>query len=172
MNRSRVKIINLMTAVGVVAVNLAVGRAIYAFDTETFWGSVLVGPSLQMGLIRLMNRRGRDRAFWIGFVTAGSLAFLTFLLAEREGGSSTLWYRAWSDYTDVAVDWAEHFPGGAVLRVASFRGTPLNPALIVAASLIFFLPQLLAALTGGLLATFVLRTVSARLDRSPRSGYG
>jgi hypothetical protein len=167
----RVKIITLMTVVGVVALNLAVARALYAYDTEALYGSVLIGLSLQIGLVRLIRRRGRVRAFWTGFVTAGSLAFLTFLLAERPGAYETLWYRAWSEYTDVAEDCLLYLPGSAAIRGMSQQQSTAEAALIVLASLIFFPPQLLIALSGGLLAIVVFRIASGRLDRPPRSGY-
>jgi hypothetical protein len=172
--RPRVKIITLMTVVGVVALNLAVGRALYAYDIEILGGSVLIGLSLQMGLIRLIRRRGRARAFWAGFVATGSLAFLTFLLAmlaQGPGAYETVWYRVWSEYIDVTQEWLTYLPGGAAIQAMTQHQNTAKAALIVMSMLIFSVPQLLIALSGGLLAIAVFWIVSARLDRSGRSGY-
>jgi hypothetical protein len=164
--RPRVKIITLMTVVGVVALNLAVGRALYAYDIEILGGSVLIGLSLQMGLIGLIRRRGRARAFWAGFVVAGSLAFLTFLLAERPGAYETVWYRVWSEYIDIAQECLMYWPGGAAIRAMTQHQNSAKAAIFVVSMLMFAVPQLLIALSGGLLAVAVFWIASRRLDRS------
>jgi hypothetical protein len=67
-----------MCAIGMVAVSLAVGRALYASDPWLPAGVCLAGLAIEVGLFRIVRARGRSRAFWAGFVACGFLATNSF----------------------------------------------------------------------------------------------
>jgi hypothetical protein len=78
MNSPRLTIATMMCFVGIVAVSLAVGRALFASEPWLAAGVCLAGLAIQVGLFRIVRVRGRSRAFWAGFVVCGTLAASSF----------------------------------------------------------------------------------------------
>lgn len=159
----------IMAVVAGVALNLAVGRALFAYNPALVLGVCLTGPAVQLAGVVSARCRERGRLFWVGFLVFGSLAMASFIWAmvfapnvgiARDpvtGGvkqvtipGSFMW-TVWSSYIDAA---------GSLLA-ERLRFGALPPALT--AALIISAPQFLAALVGGLLA----RQVAYRYGKGP-----
>jgi hypothetical protein len=149
-NAPRVTLWKLSVFVALVAVNLAVGRALHTSPHEAvLYALAPTVLALQVGAYRLLRVRGPRRAFWAGFIVFGLLAAATLAWAfEVEGANdpdpaSRLVSFAWSAYGDFAGEW---FRGVLPFLPAP----PLGLGLFIAS--FFSLPQFLIALTGGLIA--------------------
>ncbi len=112
MNRSRVTISTLAAVVAVVAVNLAAGRALIA-DQTMLCGVGLLGLSLQVAFLQLLRCRERSRAFWRGFLLAGTatLVLFTWGLSRPDQRIAERWElerfsRDWNVATRTLVFWA------------------------------------------------------------------
>jgi hypothetical protein len=171
MKPPRLTIVTLMCAVGMVAVSLAVGRALYASDPWLPAGVCLAGIAIEVGLFQIVRTRGKPRAFWAGFVICGILAASSFALGKLVRNSveasvnattgeltlfpttvleqvgSTSW-TIWRVYLGLAVMCLNRLPFGPSLMSPDFR----DPVVLTTAALMTGLPQLLVALAGGLLA--------------------
>jgi hypothetical protein len=171
MKPPRFTIITLMCLVGMVAVSLAVGRALYASDPWLPAGVCLAGLAIELGLFRIVRTRGKSRAFWAGFVICGLLAVGSFAwgvvvkssispslnvstgeittlpitVLQRVGLSS---WSVWRSYLLLAVLCLNRLPFGSALMSPDFK----DPIVLATAALMAGLPQLLIALAGGLLA--------------------
>ncbi len=157
MSLPRSSIARLMCAVGIIGLNLAVGRVIYRFTPWRLAGVVLIGVVLQVGLYRLIRSRGRrrDYTFWAGLELGGLVGVTSFLYARVPNS----WVGSLWDAYAVFIDdhFRTHF-GSSVLN----RG-PEDPALLVVVAVFAFLPQLLMALVGG--------SLGLSLGSSPRSRH-
>ena len=142
-----------MLLVGVVALDLALARVLLENDVETLCGSVLIVLSLEVGMVRLYRGPARARAFWAGFVTAGFLVFATFLRADWAEMSGTFWYRIWRDYAGLAAQCLDQIPGGRTLLYGNLKRGELP--IVVSATFVLSLPQLVIALASGYAARFV-----------------
>jgi hypothetical protein len=156
MKSPRMSLLALMSIVGIVAVNLAAGRALFPKYREVLPGCVLSGVVLQLAVVRLVYGRGPRRVFWAGFVLAGSLAVASLLFPESQYW--TVWYR----YFVTAGEWLRYFPELFGLVMSDRR------ALVVVRALIVFLPQLTLAVLGGLLALCASRCLGQYHDSAPR----
>src|SRR4051794_39895954 len=79
----RLTVSKLAALIAVVALNLSVGRGIFAYNEVLLCGLALIGPVLQVGAFRLFRRRGPSRAFWAGFVAFGLAVSGSFVWALR-----------------------------------------------------------------------------------------
>jgi len=143
--RSRITLARLMVVVGVIALETAGFRALYQRTEELALGLALTGLASQIGLFCAVRGSGRSRAFWSGFAVIGAVMMATFAWGISVPGSGM--YHIWSSYTGYADD-------------ALSSLFPYEPRWLpqdVAPSVIWSLPQLLAAMIGGLLAAFVMR---------------
>jgi hypothetical protein len=171
--RSRVTVVGLMVFVGVVAINLAAVRALSAALQVRV---VLIALVLQFALIRLIRSRRCGQAFWAGFVGCGSLAMASCIWAEAhrprillslsvltghlvETRGSSMW-TIWDGYANFASDCLERLP--YAVRLIERSSESIQDAVF---PLTLFLPQLLFALAGGLLARWLVGPV-ARSDRA------
>ncbi|MDB5351787.1 MAG: hypothetical protein JWN86_3034 [Planctomycetota bacterium] len=153
MERDRTTLARLMLVVGVIAVEFAGFRAFYLINDELALALALTGLASQFALVYAIRGRGLARAFWAGFVAIGSVMMATTAWAFTCPGSDIS--DLWSAYTDHVVD-------GTAFVSYELRGFPQDVAL----SVVWFLPQLLAALSGGALATLVMRWCIRRADES------
>jgi hypothetical protein len=163
----RVSIARMMVLVGVVAVDIAATRSLFAYNSEMLIGVALGVIALQIGLFRLIRGQGRARVFWSGFIAAGLMAMMTFVWAmmfpEILGLTSTgalvrtpgsTLYTVWHGYSSFV---AEHviMPLLYDPRInPGIDGDSILGGLFIAGirSVVWFLPQLLMAVVGGLLA--------------------
>ena len=145
MNPRRNSIARLMWIVGIVALNLAVGRSIFLSEPWRLAGIGPIAVAIELGLVCLIRARGRPRryAFWTGF-EAGSLLGLWSFVCVRvpESRVGALWdeYGAFIDGQLLAAY------GLSVLD----RG-PLDPVFLSMIAVFAFLPQLLLGIAGGFL---------------------
>ncbi len=151
----RLSLLALMCIVGVVAVNLAAGRALVPKHREVLPGCALSGVVLQFAVVRLVYGRGTRRVFWAGFVLAGALAVASLLFPESQYW--TVWYR----YFVTAGEWLRCFPELFRLVMTDRR------SLLVVRALIVLLPQLTLAFLGGLLALCASRCLGQYDDSAP-----
>ena len=163
----RFSIARMMAIVGVIALNIATARILFAYEPELLIGVGLGVLVLQVGLFRLVRGRGTNRAFWVGFIVCGLITMTTLVWAmlfpevvglsstgvlERVPGSTmwTIWY-----------GYARFVSEPILVPMITYSGidpdvSNLGGILIAGArAVIWFLPQLLIAVAGGLLAGLI-----------------
>jgi hypothetical protein len=167
----RLSIGRLMACVGVVALNLAAARALYTYSPMYLYAAALSGLGLQAGLFCLWSSRGRARAFWLGLLMAGSLAMGSCLWAvafprvigiggSAKGGfvrveqkGSPLW-DVLEAYSNFVVEKLVAVPTFTAIMESN------NEVLLGATTTaIWFLPQLVAALGGGIIGWSMARAI-------------
>jgi mRNA-degrading endonuclease toxin of MazEF toxin-antitoxin module len=122
-----------------------------------------LGP--QFGLFRLVRTRGRSRSFWVGFELAGLVVTFTFI--------GTFFF--FPDSTDILpcywVAYCYELAGGLLYHLLPPRVLPQDPFIWwLGAAILLLLPQLLIALTGGLLMRLiVLRSGKPGLGKASQS---
>ena len=187
MKRPRFSIGRLMVVVGVVALNLGAGRVAFAIDPWVLAGSAPAALMLEFAAYRFFRLRGRGRvrarAFWAGFLVAGLLAAGSlawgFLFRESvnvginltTGEKTTIRtpgfasadraWAAWSGYLQLMVSGLERVP--ATRGLLTRDGVPQ----VVAGTLMVWLPQLLIAAAGGVLASGLARRTRSGLPPAP-----
>jgi hypothetical protein len=137
-----------MGLTAILAVNAALVRAFVV--QEMFYGGILMFVALQLGLWCLLHSRGRLHRFWLGFEVFGMTAVL--LLFSCELFPSSPLARLVMSYTDVAANLAlTHLP----IRLADH----LDERWDLFFAVVYFVPELVAALLGGMIAAcWVLRS--------------
>ena len=150
----RSAVARLMAWVAVVAANLAAARALPEDENRALLAGVApMGLALQAGLFLAIRRRGRLRAFWLGFVACalGSLATFAFATIRvpqvkyrsQPGGRLLIFSGPpWNGYHHLAFDSLNDWLMGLGVRQGTDR-------LFVAEVVIYSLPQLLIGLAGG-----------------------
>jgi hypothetical protein len=175
----RLSLFKMMAAVGVIAINLAAARAAYLANELLLVGLVPAAVALQFGLFVLLRSRGRVRAFWAGFLAFGSVAMLFFFLAmshPRNVGiartshgkfvridtpGSSLW-NVLEGYANFASHRIEQLPF-VIHILESLEASGEMPVVgEVIPAVIYLLPQLLIALTGGFLALSIAKAMDRR----------
>jgi hypothetical protein len=172
-----------MAFVVIIAVNLAIGRALLEYDGFILAGIAPSALALQFALVRLIRGRRLSRAFWSGFI-AGLLVVATLFLwgmyqgrlsrsrFDPELGQTIVRWRpgtplwpGWPAYRSYAYQIILRLPHGPDI-LNSYDATSLSIVAVV-----FFLPQLLAATAGGLLALFIawVFQMAIRLSRRATS---
>jgi hypothetical protein len=180
MNGPRISIRTLMVLVGLAAVDFAVVRFDKSARHAVLGGIVLSVVVLNAGVFCLTRAKGRRRAFWAGFILAGILA-----------AGSYAWARSYPKLSATFIDQATgrqvtiHSPGAPLsdqwenyLTLVddwwNSVSDQLNPlrngelAVICADALTAFMPQLLAALAGGLLVWLLAWTLGRSIGRGDR----
>ena len=160
MRRPRLTIARWMGLTAILAVNAALVRA-FVFE-EMFCGGILIFIALQGGLCCLLRSRGRLRRFWLGFEVSGMAAVLVLFSCEFFPGSSLS--RLVTSYTSFTANLAlTHLP------------TPLADGLDERwdyfLAVVYFVPELVAALLGGVAAASptLKRGKSARREPQKQS---
>jgi hypothetical protein len=149
MSLRRNTIASLMLVVVVVALNLAVARAIYLFEPWRLAGTGPIALAIQGGLFYLIRsrRRPRQHAFWAGFEVGSILglwSFLYVLVPDSKVGS------VWEAYAATIDEFLRVNYGLPVLD-----RSPFDPIFLAAVAVFAFLPQLLMGLGAGGLALSV-----------------
>jgi hypothetical protein len=156
-----------MALVVLIAVNLALGRALFEYDCYILAGIAPSALALQLALYRLVRGRRLSRAFWSGFIAAMLVVATLFLwgmyqrrLTSRRfdpvlGKTIVRWrpgtpmWPGWPSYRNYAYQFIMRLPHGAdILYREDWR------SLLVIA-VMFFLPQLVVATAGGLMAIVI-----------------
>jgi hypothetical protein len=138
----RITIGRWMGLTAVLAVNAALVRAFVV--QEMFCGGIVI--ALQIGFWCLLQSRGTLRRFWMGFEVCGTTAVL--LLFSCELFPSSPLNRLVMSYTQLAADLAfRHLP------------PPLEDHLDehwdLFLAVVYFVPELVAALLGGMIAALL-----------------
>jgi hypothetical protein len=146
----------LMAVVAAVAVTAGIVRVFTPINPNYPAAIAPMAFALQLGSIGLIRTHGRARAFWVGFVAAGSLALLSLLFGLAFHGSTLnrLWY-FYFEFTGIPL--FEWFP--QVFMREAIR--------VPATAAILLVPQLFAALFGGLLARGIARQRLGPIPVSP-----
>jgi hypothetical protein len=169
MNAPRVNLWKLSVFVALVAVNLAAGRALYAYTYSTSDIAPMV-LALQVAAYRLFRVRGPATAFWTGFMACGLAVLASFIWAGEywvhgtwiDDPASQANARAWGLYfrpvnlfiDGVGLDPKVFAPGNELYRNLLFACTSAPP-------------QFLIAISGGLAARTVARWRGRRHGRPP-----
>lgn len=144
MNWPRPSIARLMTIVGVIALNIAALRFLLYSRMELAFGILPIAIALQIGLFQAIHSHGRSRVFWTGFCIAGTAAAASFIWAATFENS---WLaNRWNPYTFAANRFLHTYLPGLGLSMFS----PNKLIIIATLAIIWFTPQLAAALIGGL----------------------
>jgi hypothetical protein len=152
MRRFRFTISRWMAATAVLGGNIGLVRAYLLAERELFDFGFLILFALQLGLWRYLRTRGNGRRFWLGFEASGLAATLALLYAFSGPPLERL--VAW--YTDAASDLSYlDLPA----RVDDWLMQHWDWFLAV----IYFLPELLAAALGGLLAACLFKVREERV---------
>jgi len=154
MRRPRLTIAQWMRLTAILAMNAALVRAFVV--QEMFYGGILIFIALQIGLWCLLRSRGRLRRFWSGFEVSGISAVLVLFSCEVFPDSPLS--RLVLSYTEIAFELTStHLP----TLLADHFEQHLDQFLAV----VYFVPELVAALLGGMVAA---RLPSRGLPRGPR----
>jgi len=145
-----------MGLTAVLAVNAALVRA-FVID-EMFCGGILIFIALEAGLWCLLHSRGRARSFWLGFEVSGALAVLAMFACEVFPDS--LLTRLLLAYTGSATNLAFlYLPTG----LADYLDENQDHLLAV----VYFAPEVVAALLGGTIAAWGPHGTEARRHGAP-----
>ncbi len=173
MHLPRISISRLMAIVAVVAINVAVGRAVFEHDPEILIGVALLGLAIQ-GAIVAAFRAKRGRAFWVGFAVLGAAAIGSFawgmtlpeeLIAVAVPGQPSRLVNVgtmsvlWLDYGSFVADRLEPVLLGLGMDP---NIDPNGPTAVAIRGLVWALPQLAAALAGGAGAWGIMRIAGTR----------
>ena len=161
----------MMAIIAVAAIDLAACRAIFTpsdhFGWNLLWLNALapIGITLQVALFRIANGRNSSRIFWTGFLTFGILAMISVILLLSDPPSETTTIsssdtsvqsypgspmaRLWGAYFDLAYAGLERV-GYPYIGHTTDCPSSFTDAFII------FLPQLLIAWAGGLLARLIV----------------
>jgi hypothetical protein len=160
----------LMAITAVAAVDLAVGRTIFTrselYGLNLLWLNALtpIVITLQVAFFRMVSARDTSRTFWIGFLTFGIMAMISVILLLSDPPSETTTIS--SSGTSVQT-----YPGGPMARLWGayfgiayaelerlgypYAGHTTDWPSSVTDAFIIFLPLLLLAWAGGLLAWLI-----------------
>ncbi len=139
----------IMVVVGITAVNIAAARALYREDIELALGLALMALVSQFALICAIKRLGLARAFWSGFVIASIAAMAVFAWGFSVQDSALFgWLLSYTQFADGVLALIPYAP-----RLYISGGS--NLPVMMTAAFVWFIPQLMAAVVGGLFATFV-----------------
>ena len=182
MKLPRLSIAEIMTVVGIVALNLAATRALSDDNHELLGGVVPMAVILQVGIFSLIRSQGRVRAFWAGFLVFGTMGMTSFLGAAlfcpsdsvsidpktekaivKNFPRSPTWV-LWSRYGRFVFKTLESLPNSDFILgdggdSHGHDGIPLGTK-----ALILSLPQMVLAGAGGLCANLIKRR-----SREPQS---
>ncbi|WP_152052523.1 hypothetical protein [Tautonia marina] len=170
----RFRLSGLMLIVAVVALNLAIGMALFSRDISLLFRIALIGIALQVGLVAWV--RGRNRPFWAGFMAFGLLSALSCALAfgprfeivtDATGSrpvevapASAMW-QAWEGYDRLWVSRLEPvvFP---YLQLPE-PPLPIVIAWVTTIILASAVPHALIAIAGGLITRASARRFRSRV---------
>ena len=181
MKLPRLSIRVLMAVIGVVALNLAVGRALWNAASELSDLLPCVGLNAvvtQLAVLFLLRSRNGARAFWIGFVASSAIAagscscaFFNLESVNSESLNSTSWYEYISlvqELTGIVI-----FQSGFTIHTGA--PIPRGPFdaffdFLEAAKIasVFYAPQFVFAVSGGAVTVVLARVARLVHDRRSR----
>ena len=144
MKRPQITIATGMVLTAILAVDAGLIRAF--FVQEMFHGGLLIFIALQVGLWRFLRSREHARRFWLGFEVCGLASVLLLLGAE-------LWPESrWNACVTASIDGAytlasNHLP-------ASLADSLIDEHLDLFLAVVYFVPELGAALVGGAICSW------------------
>jgi len=148
MTPPRFRIRRLMVVIALIAVNLAVLRALFVTRrVDLLIGGSIVWVAFEVGVLRALRRPGRQRRFWLGYLGFGALATLSFLVA--------VWFpeswpaSVWKGYLLRSNDLLEQLIMGSAQRYGYSLAHEL--LFVVGFALQWVLPLVLVAVAGGVL---------------------
>jgi hypothetical protein len=152
MRRPRFTIAQWMGLTAVLAVNAALVRAFVV--QEMFYGGILIFVALQLGLWCLLHSRGRVRRFWLGFEVSAVAATLAMFACEVFPNSPLAGLLM--SYQDFATNLAfSHLPQSMADHLDEHQDQLL--------AVVYFAPELVAALLGGMIAACLVSLGQARV---------
>ena len=146
MKRPSMTIARWMGVTAVLAVNAALVRAFVV--QEMFCGGILIFVALQVGLWCLLRSQGRVRRFWMGFEVFGVASVLAMFSCEIIPTSALAGVVI--SYTDLAIDFATS-------QLPTLLVDQLDEHWQLFLAIVYFVPELLVALLGGAIATWMIR---------------
>jgi hypothetical protein len=147
MKPRRLTIARWMGLIAVLSVNAALVRAFVV--QEMFIGGILIFMVLQLGLLCFLRSRGRHRRFWLGFEVSGMAAVLVLFSCEFFPDSPL--NRLVMSYTSIALNLAFNH---LTTPLADHFDEHQDQLLTV----VYFVPELVAALLGGMIAACLIPT--------------
>jgi hypothetical protein len=182
MTHRRFSIGNLMVVVGIVALNLGIGRLIFSYQPEFLFAGAPAGLTLEFGVFSLIRSRGRRRAFWAGFVAALMLAIASLIWGLIFSGSVGIQVDPTTGER-ITVRTPGILAGDQIVVIWSYYGVLVerclerlslagalvhrdwpDPVLQVLAGLAILLPTVVLALAGGGLALVLACLAEARQE--------
>jgi hypothetical protein len=138
-----------MGIIGIVALNLTLGRAVYGLVPWRLAGVFLNGIVLQIGAFCLICSRGwrRAYAFWAGVVFGSLLGLTSFLYARADDSWVGALWETYANFIDNLL--LKYFDISVINRPEE------DPLLLAMVALFGFLPQFVMALLGGLLGLWL-----------------
>jgi hypothetical protein len=145
-----------MGLIAILAVNAALVRDFVV--QEMYCGGILLFIALQVGLWYLLHSRGRRRRFWLGFEASGMAVVLVLFWCELFPDSPL--NRSLMSYTSSAYY--------AFMPLPTPWGNNVDRHSGLLLAVVNFVPELVAALVGGVIAAcpvFVGRTGALTIRR-------
>ncbi len=144
----------VMISVALVAVNVAVFRSLFMTRrVDSLAGGSLLWIVMQVAAYRAFRTCGRSKAFWAGFTVFGSLMALPRLLIGFFPDASPMVFCRWYyGFVEPLSGWME-----SVLDFRRFGGWPPVILFCLLHGVLYCLPSMLAALSGGLIARLIYR---------------
>ncbi len=168
----RFSIAKLMVIVGVAALNLAAVRFWSpSSEPSLFTGRVLMSIALQVGLFSLIrSRRTGYRTFWWGFVSFGLAAFITSVYIDFFSSDDSELFDAMDQYLFSTFTLLERI---CLLIPDPYLRSRVRTAFLMPDNtftshfmydFVSFLPQLLIALSGGVVTSVTIRLWGKRQE--------
>jgi hypothetical protein len=176
MKLPRLSIAELMTVVGIVALDVAASGVLLE-NNDLLGGVAPMGLTLQMGIFWLIRSRGRVPSFWAGFLAFGTMAMMSFLGAALScpGDSvaidpktgqavvttfpgSTIW-SLWVGYGRFVFKTLESLPNSDWIVGDGGDSHGHDGIPLITKVFVLSLPQLVFAAVGGVGARFLVRRV-------------
>lgn len=190
MRTIRFSIKGLMSLVGVIALNFALLLPLVSLGPPAVIGVGAPWIILQVAFFRFIRSRGRARTFWAGFLALGLVATALFYWATTHARNVGIGRDATGKFVRTV------FPGSplwdALAAYTAFVGERLQLRTlfsdfqgpygeligVLTTALVWFLPQFLFALAGGMLACVAARLITrgiqgatdgSKMERSPEN---
>jgi hypothetical protein len=165
----RVSTAKLMGLIAIVALNVAGGRLLLDYDVYILAAIAPPAIAIQLALVRLRYGRNLSRAFWAGFIIAIIFVAALCVWGMVQGRSTKpsfnpmlgknelltlpgnpMW-PGWISYRRYAYETILRIPNGRAI----LYGDDMTLISMPIFAGVMFLPQLLVALGGGLLALYI-----------------
>ncbi|WP_422929620.1 hypothetical protein [Singulisphaera sp. PoT] len=133
-----------LVMIAIIGLNASLLRSFFLH--EMFIGAIILMALLQVGVWLFLKSRGRWRRFWAGFEAAGVASIIYLIWCEYQ--PSSMGNRVVILYTDFVSNLA-------YAHVAASWEDSLEANWNLFLVVVYFLPELVAAILGGLIAAFI-----------------